>query len=131
MRGLAVIAVAMSAPPGTTLLALCRMLPAEVLALRMPRCAWKWVLRWLHARRAFLGSASDHQPWVTFLGSAGKSKQVGWAACQTLHRAGLPGWRISKILKASWPDHHRPVPLHRSWNYLLAGDSPLRQLGAG
>lgn len=128
MRGLAVIAVAMSLPPGTTVLALCRMLPAEVLALQMPRCAWRWVLRWLHARRAFLGSASDYQPWVTFYGSTGATKQIGWAACQTLHRAKLPGWRVSKLLGAGWLDCHRPVPFRRVATYLLAWDSPLRSM---
>jgi hypothetical protein len=105
MRGLAVIAVAMSANHGTTVQGLCGMLPVDILELKMPRAAWKWVMNWLHTRRAFLGSASD-SPAVgdlLRLSPAGRSK-FGWAACQTLHRAQLPGWRVSKLLEAGWLD---------------------------
>lgn len=130
MRGLAVIAVAMSVNHGTTVQGLCGMLPVDILELKMPRAAWKWVMNWLHTRRAFLGSSSDHQPWLTFSNSRGMPKQVGWSACQTLHRAKLPGWRVSKLLKAGWHDHHRPEPFHRAAARLLGWNSPLRQLVA-
>ena len=131
MRGLAVIAVAMSVAPGTTVESLCHMLPSEVMKLEMPRAAWKWVLQWLHARRAFLGSGSDHQPWLTFYGSRGMPKQVGWAACQTLHRAQLPGWRLGALLRAPRLEARLTVPFHRVARRFLGADSALRGLAMG
>ena len=103
-RGLAVLAVALAVPPGTTTETLARMLPGEVLGLRMPRAAWKWVLRWLRIRRQALGPSSEYGPWTEFYGSRGMPRQISWAVTRTLHRAGQPGWRMRELLKSKWPE---------------------------
>ncbi|MBL8750922.1 MAG: hypothetical protein JNK78_17315 [Planctomycetes bacterium] len=128
MRGLAMIAVAMSVPRDTTIQALSRMLPGDVLQLRMPLPAWRWVLRFLHTRRSILGSASDHQPWVTLFRSRGTPRQISWAATCTLSRAGLPGWRVSKLLRASWGGYAPFASFESAARRLLPRDSWMLEL---
>jgi hypothetical protein len=110
-RGLAVLAVALAVPAGTTTEALVRMMPSEVLELRMPRAAWKWVLRWLRIRRQVLGPGSEYGPWTAFHGSRGMPRMIGWAATRTLDRAHLPGWRFGQLLRSEWPILTRPTTL--------------------
>jgi len=132
IRGLAVIAVAMSVPPGTTIEALVRMLPRDVLQLSMPLSAWRWVVHWLHQRRHAMGAKSDDQPWLTFRNSRGTPPQISWAATRTLDRAGLPGWRLSKLLRASWCFPPLSVPFGKAASGLpVWWDSPLRKMATG
>ena len=91
IRGLAVIAVAMSVARGTTVPDLCALLPRDVLALAMPAEARRWVVRWVRTRRVAMGASSETQPWLTFARSRGMPRQIGWSVCQTFHRAKLPG----------------------------------------
>jgi len=130
IRGLAVIAVAMSVPPGTTVQALARMLPRDVLKLSMPLSVWRWVVRWLHDRRNAMGANSDDQPWLTFRGSRGTPRQISWAATRTLDRAGLPGWRLSKLMHSDWGIAAQPVPFETAARRLLSPDSWLWGLAA-
>lgn len=102
LRGLAVVAVAMSVRPGTTLAQFCALTPCEVMALRMPRVARGWVTKWLRLHQDTYGDGALSRPWLAWLNSRGRPKQIGWAASQTLHRAGLPGWRLSELLRSSW-----------------------------
>jgi hypothetical protein len=121
VRALAVIAVAMSLPSGTTTEALCQLRPHEVLALRMPRPAWRWVVKWLELRRRALGDSSDLQPWLAWFGSRGMPRQVSYAATRTLSRAGLPGWRMGKLLRSSWSAHQRAERLPQAAGRSLGG----------
>jgi hypothetical protein len=98
-RALALIAVTMSVSRGTSIERLCGLLPGEVLALRMPRSAWKWVIKWIRLRRAVELEESDHGPWLSLGHSRGMPRMMSWAATQTLHRAGLPGWRLGQLLR--------------------------------
>lgn len=103
MRSLAVLAVALAAPPGTTITAMCQMSPGQVMALPMPKVAKVWVTKWLRLRRQVFGQVADLRSWLSYPGSRGMPRQVGWSASVALARAGLPAWRLSKLLSASWP----------------------------
>ena len=135
VRGLALVAVAMSVARGTTILRLCSMQPAEVLGLAMPKPAWRWVLKWLGMRRACETAASDQEPWLAIGHSRGTWKQMSWLATRTLDRAGLPGWRLCQLLRArshpgsGW-DLGQRLAKFREVTRLLRRDSGLRQLGA-
>jgi len=120
IRGLAVIAVAMSLPKGITIWELCSMLPLEVLQLqlRMPLPAWKWVVKWLCMRRSIYREASDRRPWLTWGNSRGKPRQISWAATRTLHRAGLPGWRVSKLMQSGWGIRVPQVPFEEARRFV-------------
>lgn len=130
MRGLAVIAVALAAPPGSTTRSLCEMRPGDVLALKMPPRAWLWVLRWLHFRRQILGPTSDHQPWGSSYGSNGVPRQMCWAAMQTQNRRLRCAWSLSQLLRSTWNQVGSTVPFDKVVNKLLPWDSPLRALQA-
>lgn len=105
VRGLAVIAVALASPAGTTSLDLAAMSPADVWMLPMPASGRRWVRRWLRVRSHFVsGGQAELSSWVAAPpASNGRARMIGWAASQTLHRARAPAWRIGSLLKATWP----------------------------
>lgn len=127
-RGLAVLAAAMSVPPGTTVTRLCAMTPTEVLQLRMPFKAWTRVVRWLEVRRELLGDESDGLPWLSYHGSRGMPRQMCWAAMRTLQRAGIPGWRLRQLVRTTWHPGSRVVPFASVARSLVGRQSPLRSL---
>jgi hypothetical protein len=128
IRALAVIAVAVALPAGTKLEQLVRMLPYEILELRMPLPAWRWVVRWLETRRRIEKSASDAEPWLACTGSRGMPRQISYAATRTFDRAGLPGWRVSKLLRASWGMWPPRESFASVAARLVSWTSPLREL---
>lgn len=99
LRALAAIAVALSVPRGSKVVALSGMLPAEVLGLDLAGLPRRWVVRWLSFRRRALGGVAEHESWLSYIGSRGRPRQVGWSVTCTLVRAGLPGWRINQLLR--------------------------------
>lgn len=103
MRSLAVLAVALAAPSGTTITAMCQMSPGQVMGLSMPRVARNWVRKWLRLRQHVFGPVADSQPWLTYADSRGMPRQVGWSSSVALSRGGLPAWRLGKVLASSWP----------------------------
>jgi hypothetical protein len=118
VRGLAVLAVALAVPRGTTTVALASMLPADIRALSMPPEARRWVNEWLAARQRLFVAGADCTPWTSWPGSNGKPRALSWAATRTLDRAGAPGWRLSQLLRAArWVDVDAPrvaLPVSRS-----------------
>jgi len=111
MRSLAVLAVALASPQGTTTIALSRLLPAQVLDLHLPARGWYWVSHWLLFRRHLDGAASDHRPWaaLSWLRSGGSARQLGWGSMRALYLAGVPGWRLRELVRASWTCETKPV----------------------
>lgn len=111
-RSLAALAVALAVPVGTTSIALCSMLPAEVLRLRLPRPGWRWVRRWLRIRSDWLPTnANASMPWLALPPlSRGRPRMIGWGMCQTLNCAGVPAWRVKDLLRARWLPHCAAVP---------------------
>ncbi len=103
VRSLAVLAVALAAPPGTTTIALASMLPKQVRALRIPRAGWRWVKRWFRIRSECLpGYLGEESPWVALPPmSRGMPRMIDWGIRQTLHRGGAPAWSLKALLRAS------------------------------
>jgi hypothetical protein len=100
IRGLAVLAIALAVPRGTTVSGLAAMLPASIRALSMPPEGWRWVNEWLSAReRVFLGTSTS-APWASWIGSQGTTRALSWSATRTLDRAEAPGWRLHQLLRA-------------------------------
>jgi hypothetical protein len=102
VRSLAALAVALAVPRGTTTLELCRMLPHEVLRLPIPREGGRWLQRWFRIRAHWLDVAQgETTPWLALPPmSRGVPRMIGWGVQQTLHRAGLPAWRLGQLLRA-------------------------------
>lgn len=102
VRALAVIAVAMAAPKGTTTISLCRLLPHEVRRLPIPREGRRWLRRWFRIREHWLDRILDEgTPWLALPPmSRGMPRMICWAMTQTLHRAKAPAWRARELLRA-------------------------------
>lgn len=124
-RGLVILAAALAVPRGTTIERFRSMTPVEILRLRMPHPAWKQVVRWLEIHRSIYGSEADSLPWLAVPGSNAMPRSISWAASRTLQRAGMPGWRLGALLRATWIGH-AAVPLAAVRSYFVGAGSPLR-----
>lgn len=101
VRALAAITVALAVSPGTTCRQLCAMRPRDLARLVLPPNGRRWVRRWLRIRRDWVpGADGELVSWLAIPpASNGTAQQIQWAVVQTLHRAGVPAWRLSALLR--------------------------------
>lgn len=80
----------------------CGMRTRDVACLELSHHAQRWVSEWLRLRAVALGLRADSEPWLSFTRSRGMPRQVGWAVTTAFHRAGVPAWSLSQLLKGEW-----------------------------